>query len=79
MKTYKFWNPENITKYSETSHLDPTNCTAAELTAAESKMSCRISTELQLTDDKQAAAIVQLIINETVTEDICYEEIKEAV
>ena len=80
MKNYKFWNPEHVDKYLELvqqGSIDSRTCTAAELTKAEADG--KISTEILLIDDKQADAIVQMFINETVYEDLRYEEIKEDV
>jgi len=76
LKTYKFWNPSHVSDYLP-NVIDPHTCTAAELTKAETS-GC-ISTEIFLVDDKQAEAIVRMFINETVYEDLRYEEIKEDV
>ena len=76
LKTYKFWNPSHVSDYLP-NVIDPHTCTAAELTKAETS-GC-ISTEILLVDDKQAEAIVRMFINETVYEDLRYEEIKEDV
>jgi len=76
LKTYKFWNPSHVSDYLP-NVIDPHTCTAAELTKAETSR-C-ISTEILLVDDKQAEAIVRMFINETVYEDLRYEEIKEDV
>ena len=76
MKTYKFWNPSHVSDYLPNG-IDPHTCTAAELTKAEKDGS--VSTRLLLIDDKQAEAIVRMFINETVYEDLRYEEIKEDV
>tara|TARA_B110000908_G_scaffold21056_1_gene23667 strand:- start:231 stop:461 length:231 start_codon:yes stop_codon:yes gene_type:complete len=76
MKTYKFWNPEHVDKYL--AHvIDSQTCTAAELTKAETDG--RLSTDILLIDDKQADAIVQMFVNESVYQDLRYEEIKEDV
>jgi len=77
MKTYKFWNPDHVSKYKSPNVIDPYTCTAAELTKAETDG--KISTEILLIDDKQADAIVQMFINESVYPDLRYEEIKEDV
>lgn len=77
LKTYKFWNPDHVSNYISADVIDPHTCTAAELTKAET--SGNISTEILLVDDKQAEAIVRMFINETVYEDLRYEEIKEDV
>ena len=77
LKTYKFWNPDHVSKYIKSNVIDPHTCTAAELTKAETS-GC-ISTEILLIDDKQADAIVRMFTNETVYEDLRYEEIKENV
>ena len=77
MKTYKFLNPDHVSKYIGSNVIDPHTCTAAELTKAEANG--RISTEILLIDDKQAEAIVRMFTNETVYEDLRYEEIKENV
>ena len=76
LKTYKFWNPSHVSDYLPNG-IDPHTCTAAELTKAEKDGS--VSTRLLLIDDKQAEAIVRMFINETVYEDLRYEEIKEDV
>ena len=76
LKTYKFWNPSHVSDYLPNA-IDPHTCTAAELTKAEANG--RISTEILLIDDKQAEAIVRMFTNETVYEDLRYEEIKEDV
>ena len=76
LKTYKFWNPSHVSDYLPNA-IDPHTCTAAELTKAEANG--RISTEILLIDDKQAEAIVRMFTNETVYEDLRYEEIKENV
>ena len=76
LKTYKFWNPSHVSDYLP-NVIDPHTCTAAELTKAEKDGS--VSTRLLLIDDKQAEAIVRMFINETVYEDLRYEEIKEDV
>ena len=80
LKTYKFWNPEHVDKYLELTQralIDSQTCTAAELAKAETDG--KMSTDILLIDDKQAEAIVQMFINETVYEDLRYEEIKEDV
>ena len=76
LKTYKFWNPSHVSDYLP-NVIDPHTCTAAELTKAEKDGS--VSTRLLLIDDKQAEAIVRMFTNETVYEDLRYEEIKENV
>ena len=76
LKTYKFWNPDHVDNYL--AHvIDSQTCTAAELTKAETDG--RLSTDILLIDDKQADAIVQMFINESVYPDLRYEEIKEDV
>jgi hypothetical protein len=80
LKTYKFWNPEHVDRFIELTQgasIDPQTCTAAELTKAEADG--KISTDILLIDDKQADAIVQMFINESVYADFRYEEIKENV
>ena len=79
-KTYKFWNPERVDHFLELrqgASINPYTCTAAELTKAEADG--KMSTDILLIDDKQADAIVQMFINESVYADLCYEEIKEDV
>ena len=78
LKTYKFWNPEHVDHYLELTQrapIDSQTCTAAELAKVETDG--KLSTDILLVDDKQADAIVQMFTNETVYEDLCYEEIKE--
>ena len=76
LKTYKFWNPDHVDNFL--AHvIDSQTCTAAELTKAE--IDGKLSTDILLVDDKQADAIVQMFINETVYADLRYEEIKENV
>jgi len=77
MKTYKFWNPDYVSKYISSDVIDPYTCTAAELTKAETNGN--ISTDILLVDDKQAAAIAEMFINESVYAELRYEEIKENV
>ena len=77
MKTYKFWNPDYVSNYISSDVIDPHTCTAAELTKAETDG--RLSTDILLIDDKQADAIVQMFVNESVYQDLRYEEIKEDV
>jgi len=77
LKTYKFWNPDHVSNYISLDVIDPHTCTAAELTKAETNGN--ISTDILLIDDKQADAIVQMFINESVYPDLRYEEIKENV
>jgi|TARA_R110000803_G_scaffold104109_1_gene172286 hypothetical protein len=80
LKTYKFWNPERVDHFLELrqgASINPYTCTAAELTKAEADG--KMSTDILLIDDKQADAIVQMFINESVYADLCYEEIKENV
>ena len=82
MKTYKFWNPSHVINYLRTNVIDPHTCTAAELTKVETDTfhgHGRISTDILLIDDKQAAAVRTLFLNETVYEELRYEEIKEDV
>ena len=74
LKTYKFWNPSHVSDYLP-NVIDPHTCTAAELTKAEKDGS--VSTRLLLIDDKQAAAIAEMFINESVYAELRYEEIKE--
>ena len=76
LKTYKFWNPSHVSDYLP-NVIDPHTCTAAELTKAEKDGS--VSTRLLLIDDKQAAAIAEMFINESVYAELRYEEIKEDV
>jgi hypothetical protein len=59
--------------------VDGHTCTAEELTISEGLNNGATSTTLKLDNDKQADAIVQMFINETVYEDLRYEEIKEDV
>ena len=76
LKTYKFWNPDHVDNYL--AHvIDSQTCTAAELAKVETDG--KLSTDILLVDDKQADAIVQMFINESVYADFCYEEIKEDV
>lgn len=80
LKTYKFWNPEHVDHFLELTQgasINPQTCTAAELAKVEADG--KISTDILLVDDKQADAIVQMFINESVYEDLRYEEIKEDV
>mgnify|MGYP003660757856 CR=1 FL=1 len=77
LKTYKFWNPERVDHFLELrqgASINPYTCTAAELTKAEADG--KMSTDILLIDDKQADAIVQMFINESVYADLRYEEIK---
>jgi len=77
LKTYKFWNPSHVSDYLP-NVIDPHTCTAAELTKAE-KGGGGVSTRLLVIDDKQAAAIAEMFINESVYAELRYEEIKENV
>ena len=77
LKTYKFWNPDYVSKYISLDVIDPHTCTAAEL--AEAETNGNISTDILLIDDKQAEAIVRMFTNETNYEAFRYEEIKENV
>ena len=82
MKTYKFWNPDHVVNYLRTNVIDPHTCTAAELTKVETDTfhgHGRISTDILLIDDKQAEAVRTLFLNETVYEELRYEDIKEDV
>lgn len=77
LKAYKFWNPGYVSNYISSDVIDPYTCTAAELTKAETNGN--ISTDILLVDDKQAAAIAEMFINESVYAELRYEEIKENV
>lgn len=63
MKTYKFWNPELVNNYQK-GLVDGHTCTAEELTKSEELNSGVTSTTIELNDDKQAAAVAELILNE---------------
>ena len=63
MKTYKFWNPNLVDNYQQ-GLVDGHTCTAEELTIAEDKNSGVTSTTIELNDDRQAAAVAELIVNE---------------
>lgn len=81
LKAYKFWNPSHAINYLP-NVIDPHTCTAAELTKVETDTfhgHGRISTDILLIDDKQAEAVRTLFLNETVYEELRYEEIKEDV
>jgi hypothetical protein len=67
MKTYKFWNPDLVARHTYPSvyplGIDPHTCTAAELERVEDKLG-DMSTQIELLDDQQAAAVAELILNE---------------
>lgn len=77
MKTYKFWNPYLVNEYQD-GLVDGYTCTAEELTISEDLNRGVTSTTLELSDDQQAAAVAELILNEWNGEPR-YEEIKEHV
>jgi hypothetical protein len=78
MKTYKFWNPSLVNDY-QNGLVDGYTCTAEELTISEDLNNGATSTTLKLDNDKQADAIVQVFVQESVCGDLRYEEIKEDV
>ena len=65
MKTYKFWNPDLVKScisYSKANiSIDPETCTVEEMEKIEEILKGNISTTIELNDDKQAAAVADLI------------------
>jgi len=65
MKTYKFWNPELVQScmgyLKEPIDIDPETCTVEEMEKIEEVLRGNVSTTIELNDDKQAAAVADLI------------------
>ena len=67
MKTYKFWNPvlvQNCISYHREPidiDIDPETCTVEEMEKIEEILRGNVSTTIELNDDKQAAAVADLI------------------
>jgi len=68
MKTYKFWNPELVQScmgyLKEPIGIDPETCTVEEMERLEEILRGNVSSEIELNDDKQAAAVADLILME---------------